>query len=41
MTSFQHNEKYLSQIPALQLPANLGCHILRSEEALAVKEMPY
>ena len=34
MTSFQHNEKYLSQIPALQLLANLGYHILRPEEAL-------
>jgi len=33
--SFRFNEKYLSQIPALQLLVNLGFNYLRPDEALA------
>ena len=37
MTSFAFNEKYLSQIPALQLLVNLGYRYLTPAEALAMR----
>lgn len=38
MTSFPHNEKYLSQIPALQLLANCGYQILTPRQALQERQ---
>ena len=37
MDSFRFNEKHLSQIPALQLLANLGYRYLTPVEALAMR----
>jgi type I restriction enzyme R subunit len=37
MDNFRFNEKYLSQIPALQLLANLGYRYLTPEQALAMR----
>src|SRR5690242_5322810 len=37
MNSFVFNEKYLSQIPALQVLVNLGYHYLTPAEALAAR----
>ncbi len=37
MTGFQHTEKHLSQIPALQLLAKLGYSILTPQQALALR----
>lgn len=36
MEGFRFNEKHLSQIPALQLLANLGLSYLTPEQALAM-----
>ena len=38
MTPFPHTEKHLSQLPALQLLANLGYRILRPQEALQERQ---
>ena len=41
MMTFEHNEKYLSQIPALQLLANLGYQILTPAQALQERSGKY
>ena len=41
MTTFHHNEKHLSQIPALQLLANCGYQILTPEQALQERQNKY
>ena len=41
MTLFHHTEKHLSQIPALQLLANVGYQILTPEEALRERQSRY
>ena len=41
MTGFRFNEKYLSQIPALQLLINLGFEYLPPEKAIAERQGKY